>query len=279
MKSILLFLFAFSAFASFSQSDEIVYLWPDQVPGETGSKKKPEDTGNHARNVLRVTITTPALEVFEPENPNGASVIVSPGGGFNYLAIDIEGYEIAERLNGQGITAFVLHYRTPDNQKGAFQDVQRAIRVVRANAEKWNLDSDKIGVMGFSAGGALSAWAATRAGEESYVPVDALDELSCQPNFALLIYPAYMDQGENRTLSAELTITDETPPMFVFGTADDRLGNGALVITQAMRDAGRPAELHFLTTGGHGYGLREGNVAAETWPKLAEVWLNEFVLE
>ena len=281
MKNLLALLFLTASLSVFSQDKEIIYLWPGAVPGETAPKRAPEDTGNHERDVLRVTISNPAIEVFEADESirNGASVIISPGGGFNYLAINIEGYEVAEWLNSLGITAFVLHYRTPDNQKGALQDIQRAIRTVRANAYKWSLDTDKIGVMGFSAGGALSAWAGLRFTEKTYEKVDESDELSCRPDFALLIYPAYLDRGENRSLSPELTVTKETPPMFIFGTADDRVGNSALVMTQAMRDGSVPAELHFLATGGHGYGLRKGNIAAETWPILAEKWLRNVVLK
>jgi acetyl esterase/lipase len=153
-------------------------------------------------------------------------------------------------------------------------DIQRAIRIVRSGAKKWEIDPDKIGVIGFSAGGSLAAVAATRFNEETYATIDQIDALAARPNFALLIYPAYLDNGENRSLTPELTITDKTPPTFIFATADDRLANSALVYAGALRDSKIPVELHLLPVGGHGYGMRKGNAAAETWPKLAEVWLN-----
>jgi acetyl esterase/lipase len=202
-------------------------------------------------------------------------VIVCPGGGYSILAIDKEGYEIAEWLNTLGFSAFVLQYRVPKKQEGALQDAQRAIRIVRSNAKKWGLNPDKIGIMGFSAGGSLSARASTMYNVKTYDAVDKSDALSCKPDFALLIYPAYLDRGENRSLTPELDVNSETPPTFIFQTADDRLANSALVYAQALRDAKVPVELHLLPEGGHGYGMRSGIDAAETWPKLAGKWLKK----
>ncbi|MDX1286220.1 MAG: alpha/beta hydrolase [Draconibacterium sp.] len=264
----------------FSQEKEIIQLWPDKVPGETEAKQKPAVTDNKKGDVTRITdITDPAIVVFpaSKENSNGAGIIVCPGGGYNILAIDKEGYEVAEWLNSLGFSAFVLQYRVPKKQEGALQDAQRAIRFVRNNSKKWRLNPDQIGIMGFSAGGSLSARASTLYEKNTYDKVDNIDEISCKPNFALLIYPAYLDRGENRSLTPELKVNQQTPPMFIFGTADDRVGNSSLVFTQAMRDAKVPVELHFLPTGGHGYGLRPGNIAAETWPPLAAKWLENIV--
>ncbi len=270
-------LFLFSNCMVQAQGDTLIYLWPKEVPGELSPKKAAIEKLDSADQVLRVTeVTDPTLKVFEP-NPaqrNGKAIIICPGGGYNILAANLEGYEIAEWLAELGYTAFVLHYRVPQKREGALYDVQRAIRIVRGNALKWNLDTSAIGVMGFSAGGSLSARASTNYAKETYDKVDALDEVSSRPNFAILIYPAYLDQGENRTLTPELEITEDTPPMFIFATADDPYANSALVITTALRDAKVPVELHVMPYGGHGYGLRSGSRAAETWPKLAEIWLN-----
>ena len=135
-----------------------------------------------------------------------------------------------------------------------------------------------MGVMGFSAGGSLSARAATMASNKTYQPIDKTDSLSCRPDFALLIYPAYLDLGNNRSLTPELIVNQQTtPPMFIFATADDTYGNSALVMTTALRDSKIPVELHFMPKGGHGYGLRPGNIAAETWPELAEKWLKRMI--
>jgi acetyl esterase/lipase len=153
------------------------------------------------------------------------------------------------------------------------QDAQRAIRLVRKNSKAYGIDPDRIGIMGFSAGGSLSARAATRFGTKHYAPVDASDSLSCRPSFALLIYPAYLDQGINRSLTPEITLSDQTPPMFLFETIDDPYGNSAIVMAGAMRDARLRPEVHLLPEGGHGYGLRPGKRAAEAWPVLAAEWL------
>ena len=260
----------------FSQNKELIYLWPGKVPGELEEKNIPVIAPSKNDNVLRIAeITDPAFEIWlaDPHKGNGAGVIICPGGGYNILAWDKEGTEIAGWLNSLGYSAFVLQYRVPDKKEGALQDVQRAIRIVRNNAKTWNLDPDKIGVMGFSAGGSLSARAGTLFGKKSYSYIDKTDSISCRPSFAMLIYPAYLDQGERRSLTPELTISKETPPFFIFQTADDPHGNSALVMAAAMRDAKRPAELHLLPAGGHGYGLRSGIKAAETWPLLAGKWL------
>jgi acetyl esterase/lipase len=158
-------------------------------------------------------------------------------------------------------------------------DAQRAIRIIRSTASTYGLKSNKLGIMGFSAGGSLSARTATLYGKNTYAPVDKADSLSCRPDFTLLIYPAYLDLGTNRALTPELIVDQKTPPMFLFATADDPYSNSALVMTTALRDAKVPVELHFLANGGHGYGLRAGNIAGETWPHLAELWLKNIIAD
>jgi acetyl esterase/lipase len=176
-----------------------------------------------------------------------------------------------------GYTAFVLKYRVPKKQHGALQDIQRAIRVVRSRSDEWNIDPNKLGVLGFSAGGSLCARASTRYGDITYEPVDDADQASARPDFAVLIYPAYLDHGHNRTLTPELSVDRNTPPMFLFATYDDRYGNGTLVMGKALSDHNVPVEVHYLPRGGHGYGLRPGKRAAETWPGLAEAWMRELL--
>jgi len=266
--------------SSYSQNQKPVYLWPDQVPGETGIKHDPVQTPNKDRDVIRLTdVTNPSFLVFKPskETNNGAGVIVCPGGGYEILAINLEGYEIAEWLTKQGFTAFILQYRVPKKQEGALMDAQRAIRIIRNDADTYGLKPNQLGIMGFSAGGSLSARTATLFSKKTYSPVDKADSLSCRPDFALLIYPAYLDLGTSRSLTPELTVDQKTPPMFLFATADDTYSNSALVMTTALRDAKVPVEMHLLAKGGHGYGLRKGNIAGETWPKLAETWLKNII--
>jgi acetyl esterase/lipase len=280
MNNTTIFLLLFLTIHAFGQEKQTIHLWPNNVPRETEPKHPPVKTDNTRGNVTRITdITDPALVVFpaSADKNNGAGVIVCPGGGYNILAIDKEGYEIAEWLNELGFSAFVLQYRVPKKQEGALQDAQRAMRIVRSRANEWNLNLDQIGIMGFSAGGSLSARMSTNYENTTYQKIDGKDDLSSRPDFALLIYPAYLDRGENRSLTPELKVDSNTPPTFIFQTADDKLANSALVYTQALRDNKVSVELHLLPEGGHGYGLRPGNVAAETWPKLAEKWLEKII--
>lgn len=259
-----------------SQVSNIVYLWPGDVPGEVKEKRAPVVDTDLEEGIIRYKeVTNPALEVFLPDPgiSNGAGIIVCPGGGYWVLAYDKEGTEIAAWLNSLGYSAFVLSYRVPDNRAGAIQDAQRALRIVRHMAGTWKTGKDKIGIMGFSAGGSLSARASTLFAERTYQPVDKIDSLPCRPSFALLVYPAYLDLGDNMSLTPELKITRDTPPMFIFQTADDPYVNSALVMASALSRAGRAVELHLLPAGGHGYGSRSGNYAGEEWPGLAEKWL------
>ena len=277
MKNLFVFLLLlFLSISTNAQKREIIYLWPGKVPGELKEKQPPViDTSKNDKILRFDEVTNPAIEVFLPDKAikSGSAVIVCPGGGYNILAYDLEGTEIAGWLNKLGFTAFVLQYRIPDKKGGALQDVQRAMRILRNNPQKWNIDPEKIGVMGFSAGGSLSARASTLFNKKTYPPVDKSDSLSCRPSFTILIYPAYLDQGPSLTLTTELELSKDVPPIFIFQTADDPYGNSALVMAGALRNAKLPVELHFLSTGGHGYGLRPGKVAAEIWPLLAEKWL------
>ena len=239
---------------------QYLYLWPGKVPGETEAKHEPRVLPDEHDNIIRLSnVTNPALVVFDAcRNCNGSAVIVCPGGGYGILAIDLEGYEIATWLNSIGITAFVLQYRVPDKRDGALQDLQRAARVVRENAGKWSLDPDKIGVMGFSAGGSLSARLCALPDTNLYPTVDQADKQRSCPDYCMLMYPAYLDKGPGKSVSLENAPNKDTPPTFIFATTDDPYSNSALVMASAMRDAQRPVELHQLPEGGHGYGLRQG---------------------
>lgn len=246
-------------------------IWPDKRPAEVVLKKGKMKQEMGDDGILRIQqMPVPTLQKFPVvKSPKGKVVIVCPGGGYQILAVNHEGTEIAQWLNALGYTAYVLRYRVPDNREGALQDVQRAIRIARAENP-----GKQVGVMGFSAGASLTARAATRFQSPSYTATDETDTQSARPDFAALIYPAYMDEGEHHTLTPELTITEQTPPFFVFQTADDRYGNSALVISQALRNHKIPVQLHIYEKGGHGYGLRANLAeAASKWPKLMEEWL------
>ncbi|NSL86492.1 alpha/beta hydrolase [Chitinophaga sp. Mgbs1] len=259
-----------------AQKREKIHLWPAAVPGETSEKMFAAVVSDRSGNVTRLTnVTDPLMEVYpaDPANNRGVGVIVCPGGGYRILAINLEGDEIAAWLNKLGYTAFVLQYRVPRKETGALQDAQRALRIVRSKAAQWNLNPEKVGMMGFSAGGSLTARSAILYNLNTYTPVDSADSLSARPAFGMLIYPAYLDMGPGRTITPALKPDAKTPPMFLFATADDVHGNSALVMAGALRDAKAPAELHFYQAGGHGYGLRSGNPAADVWPGLAATWL------
>jgi len=283
VKKFLLFILAMIAVSVTGQNTSLqnISLWPGKVPGELEAKHEPLVLPDQGDNITRISnVTNPALLVFDScRNCNGSAVIICPGGGYSILAIDLEGYEIATWLNSLGITAFVLQYRVPDKRDGALQDLQRAVRVVRENAGKWNLDPDKIGVMGFSAGASLSARICTLPDSNLYQTIDQADKLPFRPDFCLLIYPAYLDQGPGKSISPENAPSKDTPLAFIFATADDPYSNSALVMASAMRDAQRPVELHLLPDGGHGYGLRQGKRAGETWPGLAHNWLDIILKE
>ena len=255
---------------------KIIELWPDRVPGELKAKSEPV-MGSTEGNVLRIAeVTNPKLEAFIPEKRNDkhSAVIVCPGGSYNILAYDLEGTEIAQWLNKLGYTAFVLQYRVPKKKVGALQDLQRAIRIIRNDAAKWDINPDRIGVIGFSAGGSLCARSATMFDQKIYTPVDNADNFSCRPSYVMLIYPAYLDLGENNSLTPELKLTKDVPPIFMFQASDDFYGNSSLVMGKALRDAKLPFEMHIVPTGGHGYGLRPGKRAPETWPGLAGKWMS-----
>lgn len=246
-------------------------IWPDKRPAEVTLEKGKMKQEMGDDGILRIQqMPVPTLQKFPVvKSPKGKVVIVCPGGGYQILAVNHEGTEIAQWLNALGYTAYVLRYRVPDNREGALQDVQRAIRIARAENP-----GKQVGVMGFSAGASLTARAATRFQSPCYTATDETDTQSARPDFAALIYPAYMDEGEHHTLTPELTITEQTPPFFVFQTADDHYGNSALVISQALRNHKIPVQLHIYEKGGHGYGLRANLAeAASKWPKLMEEWL------
>ena len=205
-------------------------------------------------------------------------MIVFPGGGYNILAMDLEGTEVCEWLNSIGVNCAVLKYRVPARPGGPryaapLQDAQRAIGMVRSRAEEWGIDPHRIGVLGFSAGGHLAAAASTNFDKRAYTPIDAADQASCRPDFAVLIYPAYLAPDE-KTLAPELTVRADTPPTFLVQAEDDPVHvENSLVYFKALKDAKVPAEMHIFPTGGHGYGLRPTDQKVTTWPQLAAQWL------
>jgi len=259
-----------------------IEIWPGTVPGEEGDvgeeKSVPPREGQ--KNVIRLTnVTRPTITVYRPaeKRDTGAAVLICPGGGYHILAWDLEGTEVADWFNSAGVTGIVLKYRVPrrkDRPKylAPLQDAQRAMSTVRANAEKWSIDPERIGILGFSAGGHLAACASTNFDQRQYEPIDEIDRVSCRPDFAVLVYPAYLaEEGE---LTPEIRVTSETPPIFFAHAGDDRISpENSLQMFLALREAGVPAEVHVFKSGGHGFGLRPSEHPCSGWPKLCEAWM------
>lgn len=246
-----------------------VALWPKgAMPGQAaaGPERAQPARGD---NVLRLTdIAEPAFTVYKATaaKPTPA-VIICPGGGYGILAYDKEGTEVAAWLNSLGITGVVLKYRVPKNQDGAFQDIQRAIRLVRQRAAEWNISPDHVGAMGFSAGGHLAARLSTLAGPATYPRVDAADDQPLRPDFAILVYPAYLVQGLPKLVDTK------TSPTFIAHAEDDKsFIAGSKAYHEALVAAKVPNGFFHVATGGHGHGLRSEK-EIKAWPDQCRDWL------
>jgi len=277
--SISAILFLLAVTKCFSQGNEVIKLWPGLVPGEQ-EVKHPAKPAPTAKNGIKLItdVTDPLITIYTP-SPGanvGIGIIICPGGGNKYLSVYTEGEDVAKWFVARGFTTFVLQYRVPDKRAGALQDIQRAIRLVRGNAAKWKLDTHKIGVIGFSAGGNLSARAGTEFKQKTYEAVDKADSLSCRPDFGMLIYPGGMATGPEHKLIPELTVDKNSSPMFLFVANDDPVGV-PLSFAYALHDAKVPLEMHVVPTGGHGFGLYRGNGVAWEWPELAVNWINQLL--
>lgn len=247
----------------------VVSLWPrGAMPGEAGQGKE-RALPARGDDVVRLTdISEPLFTVYQAGNSKPApAVIISPGGGYGGLAYNKEGTEVAAWLNTLGITGVVLKYRVPNNREGAFQDIQRAIRLVRHRAAEWNIDRARVGVMGFSAGGHLSARLSVHSGPATYARIDAADDQPLRPDFAVLGYPAYLDEG------LVPLVDGQTAPTFIAHAEDDRrFVKGSDAYFAALKETKGPHAFFRCATGGHGHGLRsEKDVKA--WPEQCQTWL------
>jgi acetyl esterase/lipase len=229
-------------------------------------------------------VTQPTMTVYSPEGRNsGAAVVVFPGGGYNVLAIDLEGTEACEWLTSRGITCVLLKYRVPCAKVGpyrdcptALEDAQRTVGLVRFRAAEWHIDPNKIGVLGFSAGGHMVAAMSTHFEERLYPVVDEADKVSCRPDFAVALYPGHLAVAEESfVLNPGIQVTSRTPPTFLLHAHDDPVDpvENSLVYYAALRKAGVPAEMHLYVKGGHAFGLRRSESPITEWPELVETWL------
>ena len=241
--------------------------------------------------MLSITnVSQPTMTVYAPKEPNtGTAVVVFPGGGFQILAMDLEGTDVCDWLTPKGVTCVLLKYRVPSEpyrwqcdcrphnralSVPALQDAQRALRLVRAHAAEWHIDPHRIGVIGFSAGGYLVAEASTNFKRRIYPSVDGADKESSRPDFALAIYPGHL-ATEHDTLNPNVPVSHETPPTFLLQAEDDYVDGvqQALVYYTALKNAGVPVEMHLYAHGGHAFGLRPTTNPITHWPTLAEAWM------
>jgi acetyl esterase/lipase len=266
-----------------------VAIWPHGAPGakpnlgpevNTTTAKDPLVAG---RPLIRLgNVSTPTLTLYAPKGKNtGAAVVVFPGGAYQILAIDLEGTEVCDWLNSIGINCLLLKYRVPDSgpypkSAAALQDAQRALGVVRSHAGEWHIDPQRVGVLGFSAGGHLAAAISTHHDQRLYTPMDAADQLSCRPDFAVIVYPGYLAlAAQNFAPNPDIQVTDKTPPTFLLQAEDDPVHvENSIVYFLALKNAKVPAELHVYAQGGHGYGLRRTALPITNWPQSVEVWLH-----
>jgi len=271
-------------------------IWPSPsaIPSKT-KVAKPENLTTcdpkgliGGKSVVGIhNVSQPTMIVYPAKGKNtGAAVMVYPGGGYWMLAVDLEGTEICDWLTSRGITAVLLKYRVPGYKRFprtgpypknplALQDAQRALRLVRSQAAKWQIDPHKIGVLGFSAGGHLSAAMSNHYNTRTYTPVDATDKVSCRPDFAVVLYPGHLNTEPNTLgLVSDIKVTKNTPPQFILQAENDPVDDvgHSIAYFAALKKAGVPAEMHIYAQGGHAFGLRKTKYPITEWPKLVDKW-------
>jgi acetyl esterase/lipase len=269
-------------------------LWPGTAP-DARPFTGPETVKTDAKDLVAGkpwlyinNVSQPTLTVYPPAGKNtGVAVLVFPGGGYQILAIDLEGTEVCDWLNSRGITCVLVKYRVPGEGRlpksgpypdsaEALDDAQRAMGLVRLHAADWHIDANRIGVLGFSAGGHLVAAISTHFEKRLYAAVDAADEVSCRPDFAVAIYPGHLALDYPRlNLNPNVPVTKRTPPTFLLQNEDDNVDGvqQSLVYYMGLKRAGVPVEMHLYAQGGHAFGLRRTQLPATRWPELVELWL------
>ena len=293
MKKInLILLFALITGIAIAQN-RTLKVWPNGAPNDNGMTDPEEKyDGVRVRNVSEAE-----MYVFTPEAEinTGAAVVICPGGGYWIEAMDHEGYDIARFLQREGITGIVLKYRLPyGNHEVPSSDARQAIRIVRANAEEWGINPEKIGIAGSSAGGHLASTAGTVFDYGNKESVDKTEQQSCRPDFMLLLYPVItmneefthlgsrenlIGKGHNKELirqySNELNVSAETPPTFLVLADDDTAvpPRNSISFYSKLKEFDVPAELHIFQKGGHGFGIRKNGIPADNWPNLFIDWL------
>lgn len=284
--------------------DKILELWPDQIPN---SKPSSEKEVSERRGILWISkVQEPAIEVYLPvkQMATGQAVVICPGGGYEGLAYDWEGTQVAKWLNTKGIAGIVLKYRLPNSAsvktsfEAPLQDAKRAIRLTRSHARDWNIDPKKVGVMGFSAGGHLASTLGTHFNLEETVPQDSIRSINARPDFMILVYPVitmkkeFTHMGSRNSLlgrrpsdemvqefSNEKQVSDDTPPTFLVHATDDGIVpvENSIQFYRSLVDHKIDAEMHIYPEGGHGFALgrtnKEEYLQSWSWPDRLEEWL------
>lgn len=272
-----------------------IEIWPGKPP-HILPVKGPEVTAVENKSLVAGKpwmwigkVSRPTIAVYSPPGKNsGAAVVVFPGGGYQILAIDLEGTEVCDWLTAKGVTCVLLKYRVPGeeafpksgaypNSPVALEDAQRTMGLVRLHAAEWGIDPHKIGVLGFSAGGHLVGAISTNFGKRLYPALDAADKESCRPDFAVALYPGHMMEHtrKDHELNPYVPVTKQTPPTFIVQAEDDPIDpiENSLLYFEALRKAGVPTEMHIYAHGGHAFGLRRTQDPITAWTDLAEKWL------
>jgi acetyl esterase/lipase len=273
----------------------VVELWPGKAPEEPGGigaekflmspklDRKQVEVTEPTRLVTNVT--KPTLTIYRPakDKDTGTAVVICPGGGYWNLYWQLEGEEVAAWLNSLGVTGVILKYRVPrrpDEPKGEparrpLQDAQRAVSLLRSKAKEWGIAPDRIGMVGFSAGGHLALATATSFEKRTYKPIDAIDEVSCRPDFVIAVYSGYLKARDKDELAPGLRVPKGTPPVFLAHGGDDLISDPAhsVVMYLALKRAGVPAELHIYAKAAHDFGVRPSDRPCSTWTQSCADWL------
>jgi acetyl esterase/lipase len=278
-----------------SDGPETVALWPGKPPDETASigpervRMSPRLTAKDVEVTeptrLITAVSKPTITIYRPakDKDSGAALLICPGGGYWDLYWQLEGEEVAAWANSLGMTGIILKYRVPrrpDEPKGQparrpLQDAQRAVRLVRSKAKAWGIDPNRIGIVGFSAGGHLALATATGFEKRSYARIDAIDDVSCRPDFAIAAYSGYLKHPDKDELASGLSVPRGTPPIFLVHGGADRISppEHSVVMYRALKRAGVPAELHIYDGAAHDFAVRPSDRPCSRWTQVCADWL------
>jgi acetyl esterase/lipase len=282
--------------SSFAAAEPLVIdVWPGKTPGDVGiegqeTSRMYESDLIEGPTKLITNVTRPTITIYRPaeEKNAGTAMIICPGGGYHNLFWELEGEEVADWLNSLGMTGILLKYRVPrrpgdvkgEPPLGPLLDAQRAVSLVRSRAADWQIDPSRIGMLGFSAGGHLALATATSFEKRTYEPIDAADQVSCRPDFAVLCYSGYLKAKDKDATSPGIHVPATTPPILLAHSSDDNISDAehSVFMYLALKRAGIPAELHIFASGNHDFGVRQNDKLPSSWMQLCVRWLRSLKL-